>query len=131
MHDKRHHSEDFQLLPLTEMDGPICRVAREQRHGWRKLQLLHRELAIHRGDHHAAMPGLAAAVDYQQVAIADPVVDHAVTGRPHEVGGRRVGNTQLIEIDGLLGVVLRRRRKATGHRGENRGSSNKGASGVG
>lgn len=77
------------------------------------------------------MQRLATTVHNQQVTVTDPVVDHAVTGRPHEVGGRRVGNAQLIEVDGLLGVVLRRRRKAAGHRGEEQGSSNKGASGVG
>lgn len=72
MHDKGHHPEDFQLLPLTEMDGPIGRVAGEQGDCGLKLQLLHRELAIDCGDHHAAVHGLAAAVDDQQVTITDP-----------------------------------------------------------
>lgn len=80
MHDKGHYTEDFQLLPIVEMDGAIGPVAREQGDGGLKLQFLHRELAIHRGDHHATVARLAAAVDDQQVAIADPVVDHAVTG---------------------------------------------------
>lgn len=100
------------------MDGPIGRVARELGDCELKLLLLHRELAIDRSDHNAAVPDLADPVDDQQVVIADPVVDHVVTCRPHEVGGRRVSHAQRIEVDGLFGVVRRRRRKAAGHRGE-------------
>lgn len=129
MHDKGHHPEDLQLLPIVEMDGAIGRVARQQCYRRLKLQLIHREFAIDRGDLHAAMARFAAAVHYQQVTIMDPVIHHAVTGRSNEVGFRRVRDAELVQVDGLLHVVLGGGREATGDR--NSGSSRLSGDGCG
>jgi hypothetical protein len=67
------------------------------------------------------MSGLTAAVNNQQVTITDPVIDHAVAGRPHEVGGCRVGNAELVQVDGLFDVVLGRGWEAACRRGEEQG----------
>jgi len=67
-------------------------------------------------------------VQLTEFANADPVVDHAVTSRPHEIGGRRVGNVQLIKIDDLLNAILRRHEKPQATWERNRGNSNKEAS---
>ena len=58
------------------------------------------------------------AVDDQHIAVVDAFSDHAVSAGPHIEGGRRVGDTVLVEVDGLFHIVLSRGGKPTGGRGE-------------
>ena len=58
------------------------------------------------------------AVDDQHIAVIYAFPDHAVSAGPHIEGGRRVGDTVLVEVDGLFHIVLSRGGKPTGGRGE-------------
>src|SRR5690606_10761302 len=60
-----------------------------------------------------ARPGGQGAVDHQNVVREDTGTGHRLTFHPHKEGSRRMADAQLIQIEGLFNVVLRRRRKAS------------------
>src|SRR5690606_29870518 len=59
------------------------------------------------------MPGGQGAVDHQNVVREDTGTGHRLTFHPHKERSGRMADAQLIQIEGLFNVVLRRRRKAS------------------
>ena len=105
----------------VEQDRAVFWVGREQGGVGAQLQLLDRELATQAGDDGVAMLGGDGAVNDEQISVVDPSVDHAVALGPDIVGGRRPGNAQLVQIEGLLDIVLCRAREAASRRREEQG----------
>ena len=56
--------------------------------------------------------GLQRAIDDEQVPVEDAGLFHRAAGAAHHVGGRGVLHEQVVEVEGLLGEVGRRRGKA-------------------
>src|SRR5690606_35730538 len=59
------------------------------------------------------MSGRQGAIHHQNVVREDTGTGHRLTFHPHKEGSRRMADAQLIQIEGLFNVVLRRRRKAS------------------
>lgn len=110
--------EDLQLLAFLRVYRRKIRVGWQQGGAGVLLQLLDGELAIQAGQHNGALARSDSPVDDQQVTIIDAFSYHAVPTGPHIEGGRRVLHADLVEVDGLLDVVLRRAGEATDGRRE-------------
>ncbi|MNP36253.1 hypothetical protein D3C76_1296260 [compost metagenome] len=75
------------------------------------MQAFAQGLAVDRGNHDMAMARFDRAVDQHQVTVEDPGTLHAVAVYPDQVHVRRPQVEQLVQRDGLLHVVRRRRRE--------------------
>ena len=101
-------AEHFEFLPILQVDGGKVRVGWQQGGARMLLPLLDGELAIEASQHDGTVTRRDGSIHDQQVAIIDACLHHAATTGPYIVGGGRVLDTDLVEVDGLLDVVLRR-----------------------
>src|SRR5690606_2264233 len=77
------------------------------------MQLLNRHRPFQAGNHNVAMPGGQRAIHHQNVVREDTGTGHRLAFHPHKERSRRMADAQLVQIEGLLYIVLRRRRKAS------------------
>ena len=77
------------------------------------MQLLDRHLAFQAGDDDVSVLGSQRPVHHQDIAGIDASLDHGLSLNTHEECGRRMLDAELVQIDGFLNVVLRRRWEAS------------------
>lgn len=116
MNDPAHHANDFERLTFLGDDRLItCSlVLRAQPDGVPALvEPFNGKAVIQLGDDNVPVPRLLGEIHHQHVAVPDTGIHHRVALSLYEIGGRGIGDHQLIEVDGFLLVALCGRREAS------------------
>lgn len=118
MHGVTHHPPDQQMGVVAAQDQR--RDRRIRRHqapaGRAPLETPQQQLAAMGHHHRGATPGRDAAVNHQQVAMADARGRHGIALDPQKERGAGMGHQLHIEIDRGVDIVGRRTGKACRHR---------------
>lgn len=115
--DEGDHAPDLEGGLRPDLDGLVGVVFRGQEQTpVHVLQALDRQFPVHGRDDDAPWPGFLGPIHHQDVAGLDAGAAHGFPAGADIERGRRMGDAQVVEVQGLVEIILGRAGKTGGHR---------------